>query len=176
MKTTAAALRELQDYFLTLEPRPNVREIAKIANIPYSTAARYLNGTTRQGLPDTVRALARALGREDLVSEVASSSEAAWVAELQRETREDQKETALHFERLIETKDEYAAKLNLRIDKLEAEKAALTAELASVRKRKRTYERIVVGLFLALLLYFIIFDLPYPDNGVTEVLLDIMGK
>lgn len=199
MRTTAAALRELQEYFAALDPKPNIREIAKLSHMSYSTAARYLNGTTKQGLPDNVRALARALGREDIMDEVVAetptrNADAWWIFELQREMREDnleelereralRKETEQRFERMIASKDESIRRLSDRIEKLEAEKGELAAEkselatdLKSVRRRKRIYEVLIVGLFVVMALYFIIFDLPYPDYGITEVLLDLMKK
>lgn len=188
MRTTAAALRELQDYVDSLSPKPNVREIARIAGMPYSTAARYLNGTTRQGLPDNVRALAKALGREDIANEVVTdaptkNTEALWLVELQREMREEIKETEMRFEQMLQSKDESIRRLSDRIEKLESDKATLSAEKADlsadfkrVRNKKRFYEGIIVCLFLLFALYFIIFDLPYPDSGVTEILINLFSK
>lgn len=189
MKTTAAALRELQDYFDSIDPRPNVREIAKMANLPYSTAARYLNGTTKQGLPDTVRALAHALGRDDIMEEVVSktptsNSDAWWIVELQREYREAnleelnqerqlRKESEARFEKTLADKDEHIRQLVSRIAKLEENNGKLAAAHAHSERRRTKYEIVALILLVALGLYFIVFDLPHPEYGITEVLIDL---
>lgn len=191
MKTTAAALRELQDYWDTLDPRPNIREIAQIADIPYSTAARYLNGTTKQGLPDSVRALARALGRSDIMAEatteVPTKNADAWlILEIQRQAREEnleelnnertlRRESEARFSKMIEDKDLHISQLTNRIAKLEEEKGAAHEQLKETRAQKRKYEKVALVLLLALGIYFIVFDLPHPDYGLTEVWLDFLS-
>ena len=142
MKTTAAALRELQDYFASIDPKPNIREIAKAAKMPYATAARYLNGTTQQGIPSRVRALALALGREDIMAEVTAetptkNADAWWIVEIQREWRENNEEElererslrvdsekryAAEIERIITSKDKSIDLLRSRIAQLEKDK------------------------------------------------------
>lgn len=191
MKTTAAALRELQDYWDTLSPKPNVKEIAHLAGMSYSTAARYLNGTTKQGLPDSVRALARALDREDIMSEVSAgmptqTADAWLIFEVQRQAREDnleelnneralRKESEARFAKSLADKDEHISQLVSRINKLEEEKGAAHEQLKETRAQKRKYEKVALALLLVLGIYFIIFDLPHPDYGITEVLLNFLN-
>lgn len=190
MKTTAAALRELQDHFDSLNPRPNVREIAKMANLPYSTAARYLNGTTKQGLPDTVRALAHALNRDDIMEEVViktptTNADAWWIVELQREYREAnleelnqerqlRKESEARFEKTLADKDEHISQLVSRIAKLEENNGKLSEAHAHAENRRTKCEVAALILLVALGLYFIVFDLPHPNCGITEVLLNLI--
>ena len=192
MKTTAAALRELQEHWDSLNPKPNMKEIARIAGMSYSTAARYLNGTTKQGLPDSVRALARALSREDIMDEVSpgmpTQTADAWlILEVQRQAREDnleelnnertlRKESEERFSRMIEGKDLHISQLTNRIAKLEEEKGMMQEQLKENRAQKRKYEKVALVLLLVLGIYFIVFDLPHPDYGVTEVLLDLINK
>lgn len=192
MKTTAAALRELQTYWDSLSPKPNLREIAKLAGISYPTAARYLNGTTKQGLPDTVRALAHALGRDDIMAEVTSetptkNTDAWWIVELQREYREAnleelnheralRKETEARFEKTLADKDEHIRQLTARIAKLEENNGKLSEAHAHAESRRAKYEIAALILLVALGLYFIIFDLPHPEYGLTEVILDFLNK
>ena len=191
MKTTAAALRELQDYWDSLDPRPNIKEIAAMAGMSYSTAARYLNGTTKQGLPDSVRALARALDREDIMAEAAaelpSKNADAWlILEIQRQAREENLEElnnvrALHqasearYAKMIADKDLHISQLTNRLQILEEEKGAALALLKENRAQKRKYEKVALALLLVLGIYFIIFDLPHPDYGITEVLLGFLN-
>lgn len=192
MKTTAAALRELQDYWDSLSPKPNVKEIARMANMSYSTAARYLNGTTKQGLPDSVRALARALNREDIMAEVSAgmptqTTDAWLILEVQRQAREEnleelnherqlRKESEARFEKHLADKDEHISQLVARIAKLEANNGKLYTSLSHAEKRRTKYEITALILLVALGLYFIIFDLPHPDYGLTEVFLGFMEK
>lgn len=192
MKTTAAALRELQDYWDSLSPKPNLREIAKLAGISYPTAARYMNGTTKQGLPDTVRALARALDRDDIMAEIVvetptKNADAWWIVELQREYREAnleelnqeralRKESEARFEKSLADKDEHIRQLVSRIAKLEENNGKLYSSLAHAERRRTKYEIVALILLVALGLYFIVFDLPHPDYGLTEVFLDFMAK
>lgn len=190
MKTTVAALRELQDYWDSLDPRPNIREIAAMAGMSYSTAARYLNGTTKQGLPDSVRALARALDREDIMSEVTdnamSSVSQMIMLEIQRQAEENlrdglnserafRKESEARFSKMIADKDLHISQLTNRLQILEEEKGAALALLKENRAQKRKYEKVALALLLVLGIYFIIFDLPHPDYGITEVLLGFLN-
>ena len=165
MKTTAAALRELQDHFAGLDPKPNVRELAKMAGMSYSTAARYLNGTTRQCLPDKVRALAHAIGRDDIMAEVTAdtptkNADAWWIIEIQRTIREEyteqlererqlRKESESRFERIVAEKDE-------RINELMKDKTSLFAQLSETRAQKRRYEFVALALLLAFGVYVIL--------------------
>ena len=190
MKTTVAALRELQDYWDSLDPRPNIREIAAMAGMSYSTAARYLNGTTKQGLPDSVRALARALDREDIMSEVTdnamSSVSQMIMLEIQRQAEENlrdglnserafRKESEARFSKMIADNDLHISQLTNRLQILEEEKGAALALLKENRAQKRKYEKVALALLLVLGIYFIIFDLPHPDYGITEVLLGFLN-
>ena len=70
MKTTAAVLRELQDYYASLEIKPKHGDIAREAKLPKATITRYLNGTTKGGDLERVRAICIALEREDLVAKL----------------------------------------------------------------------------------------------------------
>ena len=72
MKTTAAVLRSLQDYYASLEIRPGIKEVAQATSMPVATAARYLNGTNQTGDLERVRALCLALERHDLLDELPS--------------------------------------------------------------------------------------------------------
>lgn len=206
MKTTAAALRELQDYFDSLSPKPNVREIAKAAKMPYATAARYLNGTTQQGIPSRVRALALALNREDIMAEVTAetptkNADAWWIVELQKEWREDNVEELERERQLREAsekrwisvvagKDKSIELLTARIVRLEedketqkiinrtllTDKAEIEGEMKYFRKAKRKYEAALVGLLIFIIIYIAVFDLPNPSNGITYLLSRFFGK
>ena len=202
MKTTAAALRELQDYFDSLDPKPNVREIAKAAKMPYATAARYLNGTTQQGIPSRVRALALALNREDIMAEVTAETptqnkDAWWIVEIQREWRENneeelERERAMradsdkrHSEeigRIITSKDKSIELLIKRVKQLEedkslalADKERIYGEMTCVRKAKRKYEVLCVLILITIVIYIAVFDLPNPSNGITYLLGKMLG-
>lgn len=200
MKTTAAVLAELQDYYASLNPRPSIKEIARIADMPYATTARHLNGTTRQGIPSRVRALCIAMNRQDLADEVIAETptknqDAWWIVELEKEWWEknqeelnrvradrDQTERRLlgEVERVTASKDKSIDLLMKRVDQLEKDKAELVtdkaeimAELKHARKGKRMYEAVILLLVVAFAVYFIVFDLPYPDSGITEALINI---
>jgi len=206
LKTTAAALRELQDYFDSLSPKPNVREIANAAKMPYATAARYLNGTTQQGIPSRVRALALALNREDIMAEVTAetptkNADAWWIVELQKEWREDNIEEIERERQLREAsekrwisvvagKDKSIELLTARIVRLEedketqkiinrtllTDKAEIEGEMKYFRKAKRKYEAALVGLLIFIIIYIAVFDLPNPSNGITYLLSRFFGK
>lgn len=205
MKTTAAALRELQDYFESLNPKPNVREIAAAAKMPYATAARYLNGTTRKGIPSRVRALALALNREDIMAEVTAetptqNADAWWIVELEREwweknqeelerERKLREESEKRWASIVESKDKNISTLTARIAKLEedketqkrinnelaADKAQINGEMQYVRKAKRKYEVLCVIMLITIVIYISIFDLPNPSNGITLLMSKLFG-
>lgn len=191
MKTTAAALRELQDYWDSLSPKPNVKEIARMAGMSYSTAARYLNGTTKQGLPDSVRALARALDREDIMSDVPSgmptqTTDAWLILEVQRQAREEnleelnnerklRKESEARFDKHLADKDEHIRQLVARIAKLEENNGKLNEAFKHAENRRTKYEIVALGVIVAFALYFIIFDLPHPGNGLTQALINLFN-
>ena len=163
-----------------------------MAGVAYSTAARYLNGTTKQGLPDSVRALARALNREDIMADVPSglptqATEAWLILEVQRQAQEDhleelnnerqlRKESEARFDKHLADKDEHISQLVARIAKLEENNGKLNEALAHAEGRRTKYEIVALILLVALGLYFIIFDLPHPDYGITEVLLGLFDK
>lgn len=175
MKTTAAALRELQEHFDSLSPRPNVKELAKLAGMPYSTAARYLNGTTKQGLPDKVRALAHALGRDDIMEEVvtktpAENPEAWWVFEVQRIAREQNVEE-LERERALRKESE--ARFDNIVRLLEQEKMSMQNMLLEALRRKKLYEKIITGMVVFLIFYLLVFDLPHPKYGMTTAIANL---
>lgn len=192
MKSTAAVLIELQDYYDSLDPKPRLKEISIQANMPVATVSRHLNGTTKQGIPSRVRALAIALGRQDLADEVVvetptQNADAWWIVELQRELREDnleeldrerqlRKESETRFEKIITDKDAHIAHLSAQIARLEEDKGALSNQLKETRAGKQKYEKVALALLLFFGIYFIIFDLPHPDYGLTEVMLDFMAK
>lgn len=197
MKTTAAVLRELQDYYDALDPRPRLKELAAMAGMPVATVSRHLNGTTKKGIPSRVRALAIALGRQDLADDViietpTQNEDAWWITEIQREARESnleemERERALRIEsekrltdelkRTIESRDRSMTILMERITALEADKLSLAEDksraqtaLSDVQRSKRKYEVLAFALLVLLLLYVILFDLPYPDFGLTEII------
>lgn len=197
MKTTAAVLRELQDYYDALDPRPRLKELAAMAGMLVATVSRHLNGTTKKGIPSRVRALAIALGRQDLADDViietpTQNEDAWWITEIQREARESnleemERERALRIEsekrltdelkRTIESRDRSMTILMERITALEADKLSLAEDksraqtaLSDVQRSKRKYEVLAFALLVLLLLYVILFDLPYPDFGLTEII------
>lgn len=197
MKTTAAVLRELQDYYDALDPRPRLKELAAMSGMPVATVSRHLNGTTKKGIPSRVRALAIALGRQDLADDViietpTQNEDAWWITEIQREARESnleemERERALRIEsekrltdelkRTIESRDRSMTILMERITALEADKLSLAEDksraqtaLSDVQRSKRKYEVLAFALLVLLLLYVILFDLPYPDFGLTEII------
>lgn len=140
MKTTAAILRELQDYYDSLPSRPTVKEIAHLAQLPVATTARFLNGTNKAGAPDRVRALCLALDRHDLADKLPQNPSFNTVNDVMVLYRESEKESResnleelervrdLHakaeqrWERIIESKDKSIEILSKRIEKLEIDK------------------------------------------------------
>lgn len=180
MKTTAAILRNLQDYYGTLAIRPGIKEIAKIANMPVATTARYLNGTTQTGDVERVRALCIALDRQDLVDElpktqaISSFQEAmALILEVKKESRESNLEELsrvreLHadaekrWERIVEGKDKSIDILSKRIERLEADKekqalvnTELNAEMNLVRKAKSKRDGALIAALLVIILMLV---------------------
>lgn len=192
MKTTAAVLKELQDYYDSLDPKPGLKEISSKADIPVATVGRHLNGTTKQGIPSRVRALAIALGRNDLADEViletpTQNSDAWWIMEIQREARESnieelererqlRKEAEERFEKMLASKDDHISHLNDQIQGLKEDKGSLSAQCNNLDRKRSKYERIAMALLLFFGVYFIIFDLPHTDYGITEVILGILNK
>lgn len=162
MKTTAAVLRSLQDYYASLEIRPSYKEVAQATNMPVATAARYLNGTNQTGDLERVRALCLALDRHDLLDELPSKQDLssfqeamALIIEVKKESRESNLEELnrvreLHaaaekrWERIVEGKDKSIEILSKRIERLESDKETqsfvnteLNTEMKLVRDAKR---------------------------------------
>lgn len=174
MKTTAAVLRSLQDYYASLPKHPSIKDIAQAASMPTATAGRYLNGTTQQGDIERVRALCIALDRHDLLDElpsaqtISSYQEAlALIMEMKKESRESNLEELnrvreLHakaeqrWERIVEGKDKSIEILSKRIERLESDKETqsfvnteLNTEMKLVRDAKRKRE---AGLIISLVI------------------------
>lgn len=182
MKTTAAALKKLQDYYASLEIRPSIKEVASATNMPVATVARYLNGTTQSGDPERVRALCIALEKHDLLDSLpkapafGSSQEVlALIMEIKRESRESNLEELdrvrkLHEEsekrimgeldRAIKSKDFAIAQYTNRIEQLEKDKAQqgvvnaeLNGEMKTVRNTKRRRDvQLIIALLVIVLL------------------------
>lgn len=195
MKTTAAVLRNLQDYYGTLAIRPGIKEIAKIANMPVATTARYLNGTTQTGDVERVRALCIALDRHDLLDElpkmqaISSFQDAmALILEVKKESRESNLEELsrvreLHadaerrWERIVEGKDKSIDILSKRIERLEDDKATqafinteLNTEMNLVRKAKRKRDAaliiaLIVIIVMLILVVAYLFKYDIPNPG-----------
>ena len=140
MKTTAAVLRKLQDYYDTLESRPSYKEVAQAAHMPIATAARYLNGTNQNGDLERIRAICIVLDRHDLLEElpgtqnINSFPEAITLYnEMRKENRESNLEELDHVRELhakaeqrwaetLESKDRHINALSKRVERLEADK------------------------------------------------------
>ena len=190
MKTTAAVLRNLQDYYASLEIRPGIKEVAQATNMPVATAARYLNGMNQTGDLERVRALCLALDRHDLLDElpskqnISSFQEAmALILEVKKESRESNLEELsrvreLHaaaekrWERIVEGKDKYIDALTKRVERLETDKekqsvinTELNTEMKIVRtaKRKREAGLIISLVVNVLLLMAVVAYLVYFD-------------
>ena len=73
MEQSIKALADLREHWAE-QGHPNVSEIAKRANIARATAHRYLNGETKGGTVETVRALAIAMGRPDIADAIPYTS------------------------------------------------------------------------------------------------------
>lgn len=178
MKTTAAVLRKLQDYYASLDTRPTYKDVAQAAHMPIATAARYLNGTNQTGDLERVRALCLALDRHDLLDElpskqnISSFQEAmALILEVKKESRESNLEELnrvreLHaaaekrWERIVEGKDKHIDALTKRIERLETDKGTqsvinteLNTEMKVVRNAKRKREAgLIISLVVNILL------------------------
>lgn len=178
MKTTAAVLRNLQDYYASLEIRPGIKEVAQATSMPVATAARYLNGTNQTGDLERVRALCLALERHDLLDElpskqsISSFQEAmALILEVKKESRESNLEELnrvreLHaaaekrWERIVEGKDKHIDALTKRVERLETDKETqsvinteLNTEMKVVRNAKRKREAgLIISLVVNILL------------------------
>ena len=148
MKTTAAVLHELQNHYDQLGIRPKHTDVAKAANLPKATVTRYLNGTTKGGDPDRVRALCIALERDDLAAQLPikpsiNTPMDVWsllaeqkiadreynLEEVGRERQlreESEKRLISEMDRLRESKDNIIARLSDRVNKLEDDKARQT--------------------------------------------------
>ena len=198
MKTTAAVLRELQDYYASLEIKPKHGDIANETRLAKATVTRYLNGTTKGGDPERVRAICIALERADLVDKLPARPDIrtttdVWdlLTEQKLADRESNLEEVGYERQLrIESEKRYAAEIeriaqtnNLlikRVDKMEEDKAKLISDNAVIMMQlenavngKRRYERMFIAIFMMMVLYFLFFDLPYPDSGVTELLINL---
>ena len=190
MKTTAAVLRCLQDYYASLDTRPTYKDVAQAAHMPIATAARYLNGTNQTGDLERVRALCLALDRHDLLDElpskqnISSFQEAmALILEVKKESRESNLEELnrvreLHaaaekrWERIVEGKDKHIDALTKRVERLETDKenqsminTELNTEMKVVRnaKRKRDAGLIISLVVNILLLMAVVAYLVYFD-------------
>lgn len=69
MQNTTKSLADLRDHW-NKEGCPSIANIAKSANVPSSTAHRYITGATKGGAPETIRALAIAMGRPDIADDI----------------------------------------------------------------------------------------------------------
>ena len=194
MKTTAAVLRELQDYYDSLPSRPTIKEVAHHARLPVATTARFLNGTNKAGAPDRIRALCIALDRHDLAEALPqnpSFNSVNDVMVLYRESEKESRESNLEelervrtmyeksearWEKIVSDKDEHIRQLVSRIAKLEENNGKLSAAHTHAERRRTKYEVVALILLVALGLYFIIFDLPHPDYGISEALVKLVEK
>ena len=171
MKNTVAALRQIQEYWDSLpsDQRPSVRSVAAKAGMSYPTVSRYLNGTTKEGLPDKVRALAHALDRDDIMDEVVAptptiNSDAWWIYEAQRVIREEYTE---QIERERQLRKESEERFTELVSKLEA-------DLVQTMKRKKLYEKIITGMVVFLVFYLLVFDLPHPKYGISSFIASLI--
>ena len=73
MQNTVKPLADLRAHWKD-EGCPSIAKIAKAANIPSATAHRYLTGATKGGAPETIRALAIAMGRPDIAESLPYTS------------------------------------------------------------------------------------------------------
>lgn len=69
MHQTTESLAELRAHWKAAGS-PSIAQLAKQANVPSATAHRYLTGATKGGLPETIRALAIAMGRDDIANDL----------------------------------------------------------------------------------------------------------
>lgn len=73
MEQTVKALADLRAHWES-EGTPSTAKIAKAANVSPATAHRYLTGATKGGFPETIRALAIAMGRPDIAESLPYTS------------------------------------------------------------------------------------------------------
>lgn len=73
LEQTVKALADLRAHWES-EGCPSPAKIAKIANVSSATAHRYLSGATKGGFPETIRALAIAMGRSDIAESIPFTS------------------------------------------------------------------------------------------------------
>lgn len=73
MEQTVKALADLRAHWET-EGCPSTAKIGKAANVSPATAHRYLTGATKGGFPETIRALAIAMGRPDIAESLPYTS------------------------------------------------------------------------------------------------------
>lgn len=73
MEQTVKALADLREHWVS-EGTPSTAKIAKAANVSPATAHRYLTGATKGGFPETIRALAIAMGRPDIAESLPYTS------------------------------------------------------------------------------------------------------
>ena len=195
MKTTAAVLRKLQDYYASLDTRPTYKDVAQAAHMPIATAARYLNGTNQTGDLERVRALCIALDRHDLLDELPSKQNLssfqealALILEVKKESRESNLEDLnrvreLHaeaekrWECIVEGKDRYMDALTKRVERLETDKekqsminTELNTEMKIVRNAKRKREAglilsLVVNILLLILVVAYLVHFDVPNLG-----------
>ena len=207
MRSTAAVLHDLQDYYDSLPIKPRHADIAAAANLPKATVTRYLNGTTKSGDLDRVRALCIAMEREDLIEKLPlrptiSTPMDVWnlladqkltdresnLEEVgyERKLREESEKRLIdEMERMRVSKDNSINMLSARIEKLEIDKAnqslinkTLAADYAATKAELKTAQKYKVAfyvLFVSILVYIAVLDLPYPDGGITGLLSKLFG-
>ena len=73
MEQTVKALADLRAHW-EAEGCPSTAKIGKAANVSSATAHRYLTGATKGGFPETIRALAIAMGRSDIAESIPYTS------------------------------------------------------------------------------------------------------
>ena len=182
MKTTAAVLRNLQDYYASLNTRPTYKDVAQAAHMPIATAARYLNGTNQTGELERVRALCIVLDRHDLLEELPDKQSfgspqeiIALIREIQKTSRESnleelervrklheesEKRLMAELDRAIKSKDHAINEYTKRIERLETDKekqsminTELNTEMKVVRDAKRRREAgLIISLVVNILL------------------------
>lgn len=190
MKTTAAVLRKLQDYYDSLPDRPSIKEVARETHMPVATTARYLNGTTQSGDIERVRALCLALDRHDLLEELPNGAPAinsfqeAWalIVEIKKESRESnleeldrvrklhedsEKRLLAELERTTTAKNTTIEILNRRIERLEKDKenqalinVELNTEMKIVRDAKRKRDAALI-MALIIIIVLLVFIVAY---------------
>ena len=185
MKTTAAVLRKLQDYYASLDTRPTYKDAAQAAHMPIATAARYLNGTNQTGELERVRALCIVLDRHDLLEELPDKQSfgspqeiIALIREIQKSSRESnleeldrvrklheesEKRLMAELDRAIKSKDHAINEYTKRIERLETDKGTqsvinteLNTEMKFVRNAKRKREAALIVALLVIIALLIL--------------------